>query len=161
MLRSRISLFLLFASLASTTAWSRPVAEHHGQGPTAESGVYSITFNLNIVSTLPANSTITCKAQIAPAGSMESSFNQQAAVPVESASGVAAVTGATATCLVEIPFSWSVERARNGASLSYEIDAVNASGTLPAVVRTSIQQGVAEAYPSSGGTSSVSFNVTF
>jgi hypothetical protein len=160
MLRSRIPVVLLLASLVSAPAWSRPVAEHRG-APTAVSGVYSITFNLNIESTLPANSTITCKAQIVPAGANMNSFNfQYAAIPLESASGVASVTGSTATCVVEIPFSWTVESTR-GVSLSYEVDADNAPGALPAVVRTSTQQGIAESYPSSGGTSAVSFNVTF
>jgi hypothetical protein len=160
MLRSRIPVVLLLASLASTVAWSRPVAEHRGANPTAVSGLYSITFNLNIESTLPVNSTITCKAQIVPAGA-DLNSSQFAAIPLESASGVASVTGSTATCVVEIPFSWTVESTRGGVSLSYEVDADNAAGALPAVVRTSAQQGIAESYPSSGGTSSVSFNVTF
>jgi hypothetical protein len=161
MLRSRIPVVLLLASLASAPAWSRPVADHRG-APTAVSGAYSITFNLNIESTLPANSTITCKAQIVPAGANLNSFNSQfAAVPLESAGGVASVTGSTATCVVEIPFSWTVDSSRGGVSLSYEIDADNAPGVLPAVVRTSAQQGIAETYPTSGGTSAVSFNVTF
>ena len=159
-IRSRIAFALMMAALVLPVC-AQPAAQHHGSGPTAVAGTYSITFNLNIASTLPANATIVCKAQIAPGGNFYSSMNPQVAVPVESASGVATITGTTATCLVEIPFSWNVETTRNGVALSYELDAVNASGTLPAVVRTSTQQGIAQAYPSSGGTASVTFNVTF
>jgi len=158
--RIRISAFLLLASLASASGWSQSAAQHRGGAPTAVSGVYSITFNLSIASTLPANSTIVCKAQITPGIAGFGNYNAQA-VPVESASGVASVSGPTATCSVEIPFAWTVETARGGAALSYEIDAINAAGSLPAVVRTSAQQGVAESYPSPGGTSSVTVNVTF
>ena len=79
-------------------------------------------------------------------------------VPVESASGVATINGTTATCAVEIPLTWTVEISRGGVSHSYKIDAVNAPGS---VVRTTVQQGIAEPFPSSGGTSSVTFNVTF
>ena len=161
MSRFRIAVFLLLASLPLLAAASAPVAEHRGSGPAAVSGVYSVTFNLNIASELPANSTIVCKAQIAPAGAAFPGFSQQVfAVPVESASSVAAVTGATATCTVEIPFSWTVQTAR-GVQLSYQIDAVNAGGALPAVVRTSSQQGIAQPYPASGGVSSLAFSVTF
>lgn len=160
MARTRIAALLLAASFIAVPSFARPVAEHHGSSTTV-SGTYSITFNLTIASTLPANSTIVCKAQVAPANSNLEGFNAQVAAPVESASGVGAVSGSTATCAVEIPFSWTVEATRQGVALSYEIDAITPSGTLPAVVRTSTQQGLAESYPSSGGTSSISFNVTF
>jgi len=160
--RKRIALFLLSFAITPALAWPHPVAEHRGAGPTSVSGTYSITFNLNIVSTLPANAVIVCRAQIAAGGSFYEGFNPRSvAVPVESASGVAAISGTTATCAVEIPFSWNVQTLRGGVALSYELDAVNASGSLPAVVRSRTQQGVGEAYPTSGGTSEVTFSVTF
>ena len=158
--RTRIAVLLFLASLVSVSAWSQPSGKHHGSSPTAVGGTYSITFNLNIESTLPANSSIVCKAQIAPAGSVFGNLSAQGA-PTESAAGIAAVTGSTATCVVDIPFSWSVESTRNGVSLSYEIDAFNTSGSLPAVVRSSALQGVPESYPGSGESSPLSFNVTF
>ncbi len=164
-MRLRFPLFLpmllLFALLAPTAARSAPVTEHRGGGPAQVSGVYSVTFNLTIASTLPAGATITCKAQIVPSQTGFMGLNSQAAIPVETATGVATVTGSTATCAVEIPFSWTVNGAQNGASLSYEIDAVNISGSLPVLLRTSAQQGVSEAYPATGATSNLSFNVTF
>jgi len=160
MLRARIVVLPLLASLVSVLAWSQPSGKRHRSSPTAVGGTYSIAFNLNIESALPANSTIVCKVQIAPASSLVSILSAQAA-PAESASAIAAVTGSTATCAVEIPFSWSIERTRSGVLLSYEIDALNASGSLPAVVRTSALQGVPESYPSSEEPSALSFNVTF
>src|SRR5208282_2759124 len=123
MIRTRFPRFLyvllLVALLAPAAAWSGPVTEHRGGGPTAENGVYSLTFNLTIASTLPAGSTITCKAQIVPSQAVIGPI-QQTPVPMEMAAGVATVTGSTATCTVEIPFSWTVNSARNGVSLSYE-----------------------------------------
>lgn len=161
MLVSRVALFLLAASLATASAIAGPVANHRGGNSTTVSGVYSIVFNLNIQSALPANSAILCKVQIAPLNNSESTYGGQSISPVESAAGVAVITGSSATCTVEIPFSWTVETTRNGIALGYQIDAVNASGSLPAVVRTSIQQGIAEPYPSSGGSPSTTYNVTF
>ena len=148
-------MIVLFALLVTVAALAAPAPEHRG-APTAVSGVYSLTFNLNIASTLPAGAAITCKAQIVPVQSLE-----QAAAPMESATAIASVTGSTATCAVEIPFAWTLANPRQDVALSYEIDAFNAQGSLPVVVRTSVQQGIAEPLPASGATSSVSLNVTF
>jgi len=162
MSRTRIACSLLAASLVAASAWAGPIAEHHRSGPSTVTGTYSITFNLNIVSTLPAGATIACRVQIVPATSGMPGFTPQSAPSlVESASGVASVSGSTATCEIEIPFSWTVQSTRGGASLSYQIDAFNATGSLPTVLRSSAQQEVAEPYPSSSGTSTLSFNVTF
>jgi hypothetical protein len=158
----RVSTLMLALALAAAAAWAGPGPERPGperKGPTSTTftGTYSVTFNLTIASTLPSGSTITCKVQILPGVSgMES-----AAVPVEAAAGVAVVTGTAATCTVEIPFAWTLSNTRGGVSMSYEIDAFNATGTLPNVVRTSAQQGMAESYPASGGTTNLTFNVTF
>lgn len=149
--------FTLLAGAAPTA----PVPQHRGS-PTTLSGVYAITFNVNIASSLPAGAAIVCKAQIVPSQGGGGFMSQQlAAVPVETAAGLATVSGATATCSVEIPFSWTVNSGQSGVSLSYEIDAVGSSGSAPLLVRTSAQQGIGEAFPASGGTASVSFNVTF
>lgn len=146
--------------LTSAAALAAPVAQRKG-GSTSVSGVYSVTFNLTIASTLPANSTIVCKAQIAP-NLQQNFFSSQAqAVPVEAAWSVATVSGSTATCAIEIPFSWTLSGSSTTATLAYEIDALNAGSTLPSVVRVSSQTGLAAAYPASGGSSSLSFNVTF
>jgi hypothetical protein len=161
MRRAHIALFALFFLIVAVAAWATPPPEHRGV-PVAVSGVYSVTFNLTIASTLPSGAVITCKAQIVPAQSLLQSQSQQGAVtPIESAAGIATVTGSTATCPVEIPFTWTLASAKEGVGLSYEIDAFNVPGTLPTVVRTSLQQGIPEAFPASGATSSVSFSVNF
>ena len=157
---ARIPLLLCFALLASGAALAAGGPEHRSN-PTTVSGTYSITFNLNIASTLPAGATITCKAQIVPSQGGGFLNQQAAAVPVETAAGLATLNGSTATCVVEIPFSWTVNGGQGGVLLSYDLDALNSPGAAPAVVRSSVQQGVAEAFPSAGGSASVTFTVTF
>ena len=158
---ARIPLLLCLALLAPAAALAVGAPEHRGSTTTV-SGVYLVTFNVNIASTLPAGATIVCKAQIVPSQGGGGFLNHQlAAVPVETAAGLATVTGSTATCAVEIPFSWTVNGAQSGVSLSYEIDAVSSSGSAPLLVRSSAQQGIGEPFPAAGGSASVSFNVTF
>ncbi len=161
---------LLFAAALATTLVSHAVPysmapNHHGGGggtPNTASGVYAVTFTISVTSTLPANSIMICKAQIVPSqGGMEGFNYLMNAVPLESAAVAATVSGNTATCALQIPFSWAVSGNQTGVQLSYEIDAVNPVGSLPAVVRTSSQQGISEPYPAGGGTSSLSFSVTF
>ena len=130
-------------------------------GAEAVGGAYRLRFNLNVASTLPARAVVTCKARIIPDGAGEANPDGElAGVPAESATGVAEVNGATAVCAVEIPFSWTVNNAWSGARLSYEIDAISVAGSLPVVVRSSAERGVAVAFPPAGGTENLSFNVT-
>jgi hypothetical protein len=146
--------------LTSLATFAAPVAQRKN-GSTFVSGVYSVTFNLSIASTLPAGSTLVCKAQIAPNMQQNYYFSQMQAVPVEAAWSVATISGTTATCAIEIPFSWTLSSVSNTATLAYEIDAMNTNSALPSVVRVSRQTGLAAAYPTSGGASSLIFNVTF
>ena len=129
--------------------------------PSAVSGSYAVHFNINIASTLPAGAVIVCKARIAPNLQGLLSLALPDAAPVQTAAGVATVSGSTATCAVEIPFSWTVRNSRGGVALSYEIEAVDASGSLPVLLRATSSQGVAAAYPSTGSTANLNFNVTF
>lgn len=154
----RISLLLCTALLASTVA----SAQGDPSRPAAVSGVYSIVFNLSILSTLPAKTTITCKAQIAPnQEGPELGKPHPAPGPVETAAGVATVTGPKATCAVKIPFAWTVTGPQGGVALSYEIDAVNHAGAAPLLVRSSARQNIGAAFPASGGRANLSFNLTF
>lgn len=153
-----ISLLLCTALLASTAA----SAQGGPNRPAAVSGVYSIVFNLNILSTLPAKTTITCKAQIAPNQEGPELGNPHPAQgPVETAAGMALVTGPKATCAVKIPFAWTVTGAQGGVALSYEIDAVSHAEAAPLLVRSSARQNICAAFPASGGEASLSFNLTF
>ncbi len=160
MARIRIPLLLCFALLFAAFAQAAGVPEL--RGPFAVSGVYSLTFNLSLASRLPTGTTITCRARIAPnQGGLGLGNQQLAPIPARTVTGLAQVTGSTATCAQEIPFSWTVLSAQGGAVLSYEIDAVSNSGSIPLLVRTSGQQNVGVAFPSSGGRASLSFNLVF
>lgn len=157
----RIPLLLCIAMLASALAQAAGVPEIRASSFTV-TGVYSLTFNLNIATTLPAGTTITCRARIVPnQGGVDLRGQQPAASPVRTVAGLAAVAGSTATCATEIPFSWTVTSARNGVVLSYEIDAVSNSGSVPILVRSSGQQNVGIAFPASGGSANLHFNLTF
>jgi hypothetical protein len=156
--RARTLMLLLFALLAPAAGLPVPTTPR----TTAAGGTYALSFNLDVASTLPAGATVTCKARIVPnLPGVQNMKGQPAAVPVESATGVAAVSGSTAVCAVEIPFSWTVNNYQGGAMLSYEIKAVTVTGSLPVVVRSSVQQGIPVASPPMGGTANLSFNVTF
>ena len=162
---ARIRIFLLLCvallALASSSASAAGVPELRGSSLTV-SGVYALNFNLNIASALPAGTTITCRAQIVPNQAGAELPNQQLAlIPVRTVSGMASVTGSTANCAAEIPFSWTVMSARGGVILSYEIDAVSNSGSIPLVVRRSAQQNIPVAFPASGGSARLSFNLIF
>lgn len=161
MARVRFPMLLCFALLSAGAAQAANVPEDRG-APATVSGVYSVTFNLSIASTLPAGTTITCRAQIAPnQGGLNLLNPQLVAVPVGTAAGLAAVTGSMATCAAEIPFSWTVTSPQGGVMLSYEIDAVSGSGSAPLLVRRSAQQNIGAAFPASGGSARLSLNLTF
>lgn len=161
MARIRIPLLLCVALLVSAAAQAASVPELRASSFTV-SGVYALTFNLNLATTLPAGTTITCRARIVPnQGGLNPGSQQLSAMPVGTVTGLAAMTGSTATCAQEIPFSWTVTNAPNGVVLSYEIDAVNNSGSIPLLIRTSGQQNIGVAFPASGERASLSFNLIF
>jgi hypothetical protein len=127
---------------------------HSAVAPITANGAYVVVFHVKTPSTIPDGATINCKARITPRlSSFESLIGK--AVPVESAPGVATVTGSSAVCAVEMPFSFAQKDPRNGADLGYEIDAFTSEG--PAFVRT--QQGIEIAYPRSGATEKLRLNV--
>jgi hypothetical protein len=157
----RTPLLLCVVLLASAVAQAVGVPELRANS-FAVTGVYSLTFNLNLASPLPAGTTITCRAQIAPnQGRVDLRGQQSAAIPVRTVTGLALATGTTATCATEIPFSWSVSGVREGVVLSYEIDAVSTSGSIPLLVRRSAQQNIGVPFPASGGSARLNFNLTF
>jgi hypothetical protein len=163
MKRRRISQTLLAALLASAVAGAAPAVGISGRAaPAALNGVYSVTFNLQIRSTLPAGTTIICRARIAPNPDGFGLGNSQlAAIPAETFSGLASVNGSTATCATEIPFSWTMANAPGGVVLSYEIDAVGNAMTAPMLLKSSTRQGIGAALPAPGGSANLSFNLLF
>jgi hypothetical protein len=155
--RVRTLMLPLVVTLASASALSAPPADPgRAEGLIAVSGSYVLTFNVSLDSAPPAGVAILCKARIAP--SLPSFQNPSTRmVPVEMATGLATVTGNSANCSVQIPFSWAVSDPRGGIALSYEVAEVSASGSF-AVVR-SAQQGIGVAYPAPGGTARVFVHV--
>jgi hypothetical protein len=129
--------------------------------PSAVSGAYAVHFNVNIASTLPAGAVIVCKARIAPNPQGPGSPAPSDTALAQSATGMATVSRSTANCAVEIPFSWTVRNTQGGVALSYEIQAVDANGSQPVLLRASVPQGIAAAYPSAGGIATLDFNVRF
>jgi hypothetical protein len=159
--RVHISLPLWVALLASVGSAAAGAQERRPSSTTV-SGVYSITFNLKILSTLPAGTTVICRARIAPnPGGLHIENPQPVAIPVATAAGLAHVTGSSATCAAEIPFFWMVGSPRGGVLLSYEIAAVSDAGAAQPLVRSSAWQGIGVPFPAAGGSASLSFNVTF
>jgi hypothetical protein len=157
----RIPLLLCIALLTSASAQAAGVPELRASSFTVN-GVYSLTFNLNLASTLPAGTTITCRAQIVPnQAGVEFRPHQLAPIPVSTATGQAAVAGSTAICAAEIPVSWTVMNGQGGAVLSYEIDAVSNTGSIPLLVRSTGPKNIGVAFPALGGSASLRFNLTF
>jgi hypothetical protein len=158
MARIRISLLLCLALLATAASAAAGTLEER-DAPTAVSGIYSVTFDLNILSTLPADSTITCRARIAPNPAGLNLRNQPLAAASVQTVGLAAVTGSTAICAAEIPFSWTVANAANGVVLSYEIDVVSHAGGAPLLLKSLARQSISAALPAPGGNANLHFNV--
>ena len=116
-------------------------------------GAYAVTFSVKAPSTLQSGSTVTCKARVEPKPGAPGSRPDAA----QMAQGVATLSGLSATCTVVVPFSFAYGDPRDGAALSYEVDAVNGP-TLEAVRR---QDGIAVPIPQAGGTANVHLDVNF
>jgi hypothetical protein len=148
--------------MLATTAGSAASLPELRATTTTVSGVYAVTFNLNIASRLPAGTMITCRAQISPTHGLLDLLNQQfTSIPTGTAVGRIVVTGSTATCAAEIPFSWTVTGGPGGVMLSYEIEAVTNTGLTPLLVRRSAQQNLVAAFPATGGSSNLRLNLSF
>jgi hypothetical protein len=156
MVRVRIPLLLCIALLAPVAASAADSPELRSTSTTV-SGVYAVTFNLSIVSRLPTGTTISCRAQLVPSSGGQTLLNPRlAALPAKTATRLTMITGSTATCAAEIPFSWTAASARGGAVLNYEIDAVSRSGDALIAQKT-----LGVALPASGGNTSLSLYLTF
>ena len=83
MSRIRIPSLLFVAVLISASALAGGVPELRAN-PTQVNGVYSLTFNLTLGSQLPAGTTITCRARIAPnQPGLDFRTQPQPALPIE------------------------------------------------------------------------------
>ena len=151
-----LSLSLLL-SLVSTVALAATPADPRAPAPpVAVSGSYNVTFNVSVRSMPPAGAAILCKARIVPNLPAFQDFSQKI-VPAQSATGLATIANGAANCSVQIPFSWAIGDTSSGVSLSYEIEAIGASGAPPVHARQSI--GVP--YPARGTATDLAINVRF
>jgi len=154
-------LLLCVALLASASAKAAGVPELRG-GTFTVNGVYSLNFNLSLATRLPAGTIISCRAQIVPnQGGSDLRNPQLAAIPARSGGGTVSITGTTATCATEIPFSWTMTGARGEAVLSYEIYAVSDAGSVPTLVRSSTRQNIPVPIPAAGGSAGLNLNLIF
>ncbi len=158
MAQIRNSLVLSMALLAWTVAGAAGVPQQ--RGPIAVSGVYSVTFHLNLATTLPAGSILICRVRLAPIpGGIELQSAPLGATPM--AAGQVSVTGSTTTCATEIPFSWTLTSPPGGVELYYEIDAVSLQGAAPTLLRSSAQRQLSTAFPAAGGGANLSMSLIF
>jgi len=156
---NRNSLLLCLALGAWTAVGAAGLPQPSG-GLIAVSGVYSVAFHLKLIHELPAGSILNCRALMVPIpGERDLRTVQLAATPV--AAGQVSVTGSTATCAAEIPFSWTVTSLPDGITLFYEIDAVSLQGAAPILLRTSAQQRLSAAFPAACGSAHLTLNLTF
>jgi len=152
----RTTRILLLALLASTAIGVASAADPRGEPvPVAVNGSYAVTFNVRVPASLPSGATILCKARVAPNTPRLGSL-RLASMPMNN--GQASVSGSTANCQVQIPFSWTVNDPQNGVALSYEIDAVSASGALPVAV---IRQEAVASYPAAGTSANLRIQLAF
>ncbi len=128
--------------------------------PIAISGVYSVVFHVNLASTLPAGSILTCRARMAPIpGGVDLRNQMLSATPV--ALGQTRLTGSTAACTAEIPFSWTVTSPPNAVELFYEIEVVNLQGVAPTLLRSSAPQQTNAAFLITNSFPDLTLNLTF
>jgi hypothetical protein len=116
---------LCLSIVASLFCMTCPAWATHAEGnaPAAPLSPW-VQFRFAIASSLPAGSILTCKAEIVPSPNV---FGNGAA-PIAAASARTILRGASAICALEIPFSWTGNRASRALALRYEIDAATPAG---------------------------------
>jgi hypothetical protein len=156
LIRSSLLLCLMLVEWTTASAAGLP----QRSGPISVSGYYSVVFHLNLAATLPAGSILTCRARLTPIpGGLDLSNAPLSATPV--AAGQVSVTGSTATCAAEIPFSWTVTSPPSGVELIYEIDAVSLQGSTPVLLRSSTQRQLSAAFSAAGGSNNLTLSLSF
>jgi hypothetical protein len=136
--------------LSSATVWAARAAVQAPASTTSHRAA-TLTFHVKAPSTVPNGAGVTCRAVIKPKRSaLQGLIGDSPAF--ESSLGLGIISGSAADCAVEVPAGVTAEQLRDGAVMSYRIDAFTSAGT--AFVRT--QQDVpvaplAEALPASLG----------
>ncbi len=123
-------------------------------------GSYRVTFHLAILSTLPVNASVVCKVGVTPLAA-GGTGGMVAGLPVESASSMAVFSGNSATCVVRIPFAWTLPGGSDGVTLSYEVDAYGGAVGMSVPVRSSVQPAMREPMPPSGAERGIDLPLAF
>ena len=119
--------------MAAATGWAAGPGLASGTDAGVDAGnalvrVYALTFHPQAAKTLPAGSVYVCRARVMPGWDAASRL----------APGTAG--GSRSGCALEIPFLWTANRPQPVATLSYEVDEIDASGR---VLRSVAREGVA------------------
>ena len=159
--RARALFVFLLASLISAQAWGLTAADGISQTPAPLNGAYVLRFNVYAGSMLESGSTVTCRAWIHyKMAALDGVLISAVVVSVSGGSAAGGFTATSVTCAMEIPLSWTTNRAPQGTVLSYEVEALPAAG-LQLATRVVSQLNIPIVSPPAGGVASMSFNVAF
>ena len=102
---SRILALLLLVSAAFIGA--NAANQNSGAAQPAAKGAYTVTFHVNMPTTVPDGATISCKASIAPQPTVFEHFTRRHTATAQSTTGFANVANNSATCTVAAPFAFN------------------------------------------------------
>jgi len=127
----------------------------------ATTGTVELILSISLKTALPKGGAIVCSADVTAASENTSTFAVSSWS--EQASTVATVSGSTATCTVNVPYSWPIPAASasvvNILEGAYSVQMYNTTTpyspatTLPGIVRTSSGGYAYGSIPSTGSTS--------
>ena len=123
--------------------------------PAATTGKFVFTFTITVSSTLASTAKILCEASASLEDTASLNFIS------ETASVIATRSGSTATCTVNIPYSWNLSSASTDkVSLAYQIIGGVPSTTVPLATRTSGQSLKTISVPANGATTNEAITAT-
>jgi hypothetical protein len=125
-------------------------------------GSVDLTLTISLKTALPSGGKIICGSEISASSQNETTFAES--IWIEEAYSVATVSGSTAKCTVNVPYSFLVPAAsalvKNALTGSYTVEMVNAGTALPSVVVYLNGPFYNGSIPTTGATTNVAQNVT-
>ena len=123
----------------------------------ATTGKFVVNFTITVAATIASTAKIACVVNASTADAASGNFVQ------EEAAALATRSGSTATCTVNIPYSWNLSSASiDKVTLTYSIEApVEATATTAFPQRMSTQSLATIAVPTSGTTTTETVTATF
>jgi hypothetical protein len=95
-----------------------------------------LTLTISLKTALPTGGVIICGAELTADSESETTFADT--LWIEDVSSKATVSGSTATCTVNVPYSFAVPASsttvKNTLSANYTVEMLNATGALPSLV---------------------------